>query len=88
MRSSTLGASMRGDAVAFKGYRNHAHRVYDSTRSISSLSPEDEDKVAIAAAFHDLCAFDGLDRRKPSIEEAARYLRDTGRRSTTARSRP
>jgi hypothetical protein len=51
------------------------------------LPPKDEDKVAIAAAFHDLSAFDGLDREEPSIEEAARYLRDTGRRSTTARSR-
>jgi hypothetical protein len=40
------------------------------------LSPDDEDKTAIAAAFHDLCAFDGLDYIEPSIEEAARYLRD------------
>jgi HD superfamily phosphodiesterase len=77
----------RGDTAAFAGYRNHTHRVYNFARSISSLSPEDEDKVAIAAAFHDLCAFDGFDRQEPSIEEAARYLRDTGRRSSTARSR-
>ena len=69
----------RGDAAGFEGYRNHAHRVYNFARSISSLSPEDEDKLAIAAAFHDLCVFDGLDYLEPSIEEAARYLRDTGR---------
>jgi hypothetical protein len=31
--------------------------------------------VAIAAAFHDLCVFDGLKYLEPSIEEAARYLR-------------
>lgn len=65
--------------MAFEGYRNHAHRVYNFARSISSLSPEDEDKVAIAAAFHDLCVFDGLDYLEPSIEEAATYLRETGR---------
>jgi hypothetical protein len=69
----------RGERAAFEGYRNHAHRVYNFARSISSLSPQDEDKVAIAAAFHDLCVFDGLDYLEPSIEEAARYLRQTGR---------
>jgi hypothetical protein len=69
----------RGDAAAFEGYRNHAHRVYNFARSIASLSPEDEDKTAVAAAFHDLCVFDGLDYIEPSIEEAGRYLRETGR---------
>jgi len=69
----------RGDTAAFEGYRNHAHRVHNFARSISSLSAEDEEKVAIAAAFHDLCAFDGLDYLEPSIEEAARYLRQTDR---------
>jgi hypothetical protein len=53
--------------------------VYNFARSIASLSPQDEDKVAIAAAFHDLCVFDGLDYLEPSIGEAARYLRETGR---------
>jgi HD domain len=70
----------RGDAAAFEGYRSHAHRVYTFARSIASLSPEEEDKLAIAAAFHDLCVFDGLDYLEPSIEEAARYLRETGRK--------
>jgi hypothetical protein len=69
----------RGQAAAFEGYRNHAHRIQNFVRAIASLSPEDEEKVAIAAAFHDLCAFDGLDYLEPSIEEAARYLRETGR---------
>jgi len=69
----------RGQDAAFEGYRSHAHRVYNFVRAIASLSPEDQDKIAIAAAFHDLCAFDGLDYLEPSIEEAARYLRDTGR---------
>ena len=69
----------RGQHAAFEGYRNHAHRIQNFVRAIASLSPEDEEKIAVAAAFHDLCAFDGLDYLEPSIEEAARYLRETGR---------
>jgi hypothetical protein len=69
----------RGQDAAWEGYRNHAHRIVNFVRAIASPSAEDEEKVAIAAAFHDLCAFDGLDYLEPSIEEAGRYLRDTGR---------
>ncbi|MEA2386775.1 MAG: hypothetical protein QOJ22_949 [Thermoleophilaceae bacterium] len=69
----------RGRPAAFEGYRNHAHRIQNFVRAISSLSPDDEEKIAIAAAFHDLYAFDGLDYLEPSIEEAGRYLRETGR---------
>jgi hypothetical protein len=68
-----------GDDAAFEGYRSHAHRLLNFVRAISSLSAEDEEKVAIAAAFHDLYAFDGLDYLEPSIEAAADHLRDTGR---------
>jgi hypothetical protein len=69
----------RGQSAAFEGYRSHAHRIHNFVRAISSLSPEDDDKIAIAAAFHDLCAFDGLDYLEPSIEAAGSYLRETGR---------
>ena len=69
----------RGRTAEFEGYRNHAHRVHNFALSIAALSPDDADKIAIAAAFHDLCVFDGLDYLEPSIEEAARYLRETGR---------
>jgi hypothetical protein len=69
----------RGHDAAFEGYRNHAHRIHNFVRAISSLSADDQEKVAIAAAFHDLCVFDGLDYLERSIEAAARYLRDTGR---------
>jgi hypothetical protein len=48
-------------------------------RAISPLSADGQAKVGIAAAFHDLCAFGGMDYLEPSIEEAARYLRETGR---------
>jgi hypothetical protein len=69
----------RGQDAAFEGYRNHAHHILNFVRAIASPSAADEEKVAIAAAFHDLCAFDGLDYLEPSIEEAAGYLRETGR---------
>jgi hypothetical protein len=68
-----------GDAKGFEGYRSHAHRVHNFARAISSFTPEDEEKVAIAAAFHDLYVFDGLDYLEPSIVEAAGYLRASGR---------
>jgi hypothetical protein len=68
-----------GDDAAFEGYRNHAHRIHNFVRAISSPTPEDEEKIAIAAAFHDLYVFDGLDYLEPSIEDAAGYLRETGR---------
>ena len=68
-----------GQDAAFEGYRNHARRIHNFVRAISSLSPEGEEKIAIAAAFHDLYAFDGLDYLEPSIEAAGRYLRETGR---------
>jgi hypothetical protein len=69
----------RGQDAAYEGYRNHAHRVHNFARAVSDLSPQDEEKVAIAAAFHDLLVFDGLDYVEPSIQEAGRYLRETGR---------
>jgi hypothetical protein len=69
----------RGHDAAYEGYRNHAHRIYNFVVAIASPSAEDEEKVAIAAAFHDLYVFDGLDYLEPSIAEAARYLRETGR---------
>jgi hypothetical protein len=68
-----------GEDAAFEGYRNHAHRIHNFVLSIASLSAEDEEKVAIAAAFHDLFAFHGLDYLEPSIEAAGTYLRETGR---------
>src|SRR3712207_6718562 len=70
----------RGQEKAYDGYRNHAHRVFNFARAVAAApSPEDEEKLAIAAAFHDLYAFKGLDYLEPSIEAAAQYLRDTGR---------
>lgn len=69
----------RGQEAAFEGYRNHAHHIVNFARAIATLSPEDEEKIAIAAAFHDLHVFDGMDYLEPSIESAGAWLRETGR---------
>jgi hypothetical protein len=69
----------RGEEAAFEGYRHHAHRVHNFARAVGVFSGESEEKLAIAAAFHDLYVFDGLDYLEPSIEAAADYLRETGR---------
>lgn len=74
-------ALARGQERAYEGYRNHAHRVHNFVRAIEPLSAEDEEKVAIAAAFHDLYALEGLDYLEPSIEAAGRFLVQTGRES-------
>jgi hypothetical protein len=72
-------AVARGHDREFEGYRNHAHRLHNFVLAIAPLSGEDDEKIAIAAAFHDLYAFEGLDYIEPSIEAASRYLRETGR---------
>lgn len=69
----------RGRDAAYEGYRSHAHRVHNFARAISSFSDEDEQKVAIAAAFHDLYVFEGLDYLEPSISAASLFLSETGR---------
>lgn len=44
-------AALGGD---FTGYRNHTHRVVNLCVALSSGEPEELQKMAIAAAFHDL----------------------------------
>jgi hypothetical protein len=69
----------RGNDAAWDGYRGHAQRVFNFARALASPTPQDEEKLAIAAAFHDLFVFDGLDYLEPSMDAAADYLRETGR---------
>ena len=77
----------RGDTAAFEGYRNQAHRVHTFARSIASLSPEDEDKLAIAAAFHGLCVFDRISRgARSSCEAGAAIARAPGEAGRTDRA--
>jgi hypothetical protein len=46
-----------GDEIGWRGYRNHAQRVYIFARHLVEPQPDAEEKIAIAAAFHDLAVF-------------------------------
>lgn len=71
-------AALGGD---FEGYRNHAYRV--ANLGVSQLSGfEDEiEKIAIAAAFHDLGIWTHrtFDYLMPSVSLARAHLVDSGR---------
>jgi len=64
----------RGDETGWNGYRGHVYRVLNLARALAPESPDRDDKLAIAAAFHDLEAFTSLDYLAPSI----RALRTRG----------
>jgi hypothetical protein len=68
-----------GDDVGFDAYKAHAYRIVNFARALAPGDPEDDDKLAIAAAFHDLAAFDTLDYLVPSIEAQDAWLRQVGR---------
>jgi len=69
-----------GDVDGYEGYRGHAHRVFHYATHLSlSTDPDRADKIAVAAAFHDLEVFHSLDYLAPSIAAAHRYLDATGR---------
>ena len=76
-------AELGGD---FTAYRNHTYRVVNLCAALSSSEPEPLQKVAIAAAFHDLGIWtDGtFDYLQPSIRLAAAHLAQSGRTEWTA----
>ncbi len=51
-------------------------------RALTPDGPDRDDKLAIAAAFHDIAAFDTLDYLVPSIEAQDAWLQQTGRESS------
>jgi hypothetical protein len=53
--------------------------VVNFARAVTPHGPDRDDKLAIAAAFHDLAAFDTLDYLVPSIEAQDAWLQETGR---------
>lgn len=65
----------------FTAYRNHTYRVVNLCAVQSSGGPEQLEKMAIAAAFHDLGIWtDGtFDYLQPSIRLAAAHLDSCGR---------
>jgi hypothetical protein len=71
----THAAALGGD---FKAYRNHAYRVVNLCVALSS--GHQVEKIAIAAAFHDLGIWtDGtFDYLQPSVKLASDYLTHSG----------
>jgi hypothetical protein len=65
----------------FTAYRNHTYRVVNLCVALSSDDPGQLQKMAIAAAFHDLGIWtDGtFDYLQPSIRLASAHLAHTGR---------
>ena len=71
-------AALGGD---FTGYRNHAYRVANLCAALARPDAEAMEKIALAAAFHDLGIWtDGtLDYLPPSIRLAREHLARAGR---------
>jgi hypothetical protein len=70
-----------GDDAGYDSYRAHVYRVVNLARALAPYAPDREDKLAIAAAFHDLAVFDTLDYLVPSIEAQDAWLQETGRQN-------
>ena len=68
-----------GDDSGYNAYKAHAYRVVNFARALIPDEPDRDDKLAIAAAFHDLAAFDTLDYLVPSIAAQDAWLQETGR---------
>jgi hypothetical protein len=69
----------------FTAYRNHTYRVVNLGVAQSSGEPEQLEKMAIAAAFHDMGIWtDGtFDYLPPSVTLASAYLVQSGRAAWT-----
>ncbi|WP_078285612.1 hypothetical protein [Mycobacteroides chelonae] len=50
-----------GDEIGWQGYRNHAQKVYTFAHHLAEPRPDGAEKIAIAAAFHDIAVFRTLD---------------------------
>lgn len=71
----------RGDESGWAAYRAHVYRVINFARALGPGHSDLDDKLAIAAAFHDIAVFDTLDYLAPSITAQDRWLQQTGRQA-------
>jgi hypothetical protein len=71
----------RGDDAGYDAYKAHVYRVVNFARVLTLDGPDRDDKLAIAAAFHDIAAFDTLDYLVPSIEAQDAWLQRTRRQA-------
>lgn len=72
-------ARARGDDPGYDAYKAHVYRVVNFARAFAAPEADRDDKLAIAASFHDLAAFETLDYLVPSIVAQDAWLRQTGR---------
>lgn len=65
----------------FRGYRNHVYHILNFARQWVEPGSERDDKIAIAAVFHDIAAWPSgnVDYLRPSADQADQYLDETGR---------
>jgi hypothetical protein len=68
-----------GDARGWASYRGHVYRVFNLARATVPDSADRDDKLAIAAAFHDIDVFTSLNYLGLSIRTMDAWLQRTGR---------
>lgn len=68
-----------GDERGWASYRGHVYRVFNLARVLVPDHRYRDDKLAIAAAFHDIDVFSSLNYLGPSIHTMDAWLRRTGR---------
>ena len=64
-----------GDGAGYDVYKAHVYRVVNFARALTPHRPDRDDKLAVAAAFHDLAAFETLAYLVPSIAAQDAWLR-------------
>jgi hypothetical protein len=74
-----LGAHAAALGADLTGYRNHAYRVVNLCAALSSKDPATLEKIALAAAFHDIAIWtsETFDYLKPSRALADQHLAGT-----------
>jgi hypothetical protein len=68
-----------GDERGWASYRGHVYRVLNLARAVVPDREDRDDKLAIAAAFHDSDVFGSLNYLGPSIRTMDVWLQRTGR---------
>src|SRR5690349_1809384 len=68
-----------GDEAGYDAYKAHVYRVVNFARALTPHRPDRDDKLAVAAAFHDLAAFETLDYLVPSIAAQDAWLQANAR---------
>jgi hypothetical protein len=76
----TLGEWKSVIGPAYEGYHNHVHRMVTFCLALHPCTPEEEQKIATAACFHDIGLWveDTLDYIPPSLPPAQAYLQARG----------